>query len=184
MKIISGSLSGRRIKSPKGKITRPTSSRAKESLFNFLTHGLNLNFNQSQVLDLFAGSGALGIESLSRGAEFCSFVDNEINSIMSIKENLANLGLERQAYVKKCDATKINFKFKKSLDLIFSDPPYKNFSLTKIAIEKINKNKLINDKGIVVTELSSKDEIEAIEGFNLREKKIIGDTQFCIYSLN
>ncbi|MEC7960937.1 MAG: hypothetical protein VX163_00735, partial [Pseudomonadota bacterium] len=61
---------------------------------------------------------------------------------------------------------------------------YKNFSLTKIAIEKINKNKLINDKGIVVTELSSKDEIEAIEGFNLREKKIIGDTQFCIYSLN
>ena len=152
MKIISGSLSGRRIKSPKGKITRPTSSRAKESLFNFLTHGLNLNFNQSQVLDLFAGSGALGIESLSRGAEFCSFVDNEINSIIAIRENLANLGLERQAYVKKCDATKINFKF--------------------------------NDKGIVVTELSSKDEIEAIEGFNLREKKIIGDTQFCIYSLN
>ena len=112
------------------------------------------------------------------------FFCRQWNSIIAIRENLANLGLERQAYVKKCDATKINFKFKKPLDLIFSDPPYKNFSLTKIAIEKINKNKLINDKGIVVTELSSKDEIEAIEGFNLREKKIIGDTQFCIYSLN
>ena len=70
MKIISGNLSGRLIKSPKGRLTRPTSARAKESLFNFLVHGLRFNFDQVHVLDLFAGSGSLGIEALSRGAKF------------------------------------------------------------------------------------------------------------------
>ena len=184
MKIISGNLSGRLIKSPKGRATRPTSARAKESLFNFLVHGLKFNFSQTQVLDLFAGSGSLGIESLSRGAKFCSFIDNDTNSVITIKENLKNLNLEKRSFVKKCDATNINFKFKKPLDLIFSDPPYKNFSKTKIAIEKINKKKLINRKGIIVTELSSKDKIEMIEGFEVNKKKTIGDTQFCIYSLN
>ena len=184
MKIISGNLSGRSIKSPKGRVTRPTSARAKESLFNFLAHGLKFNFDQANVLDLFAGSGSLGIESLSRGAKFCSFIDNDMNSVTTIKDNLRYLGLEQQSFVKKCDATKINFKFKNSLDLIFSDPPYKNFSQTKIAIERINKKKLINDNGIIVTELSSKDETEAIEGFIINDKKNIGDTQFCIYSLN
>ena len=184
MKIISGNLSGRLIKSPKGRLTRPTSARAKESLFNFLVHGLRFNFDQVHVLDLFAGSGSLGIEALSRGAKFCSFIDNDVNSINTIKDNLRYLGLEKQGFVKKYDATKINFKFKSSLDLIFSDPPYKNFSQTKLAIERMNKKKLINDNGIIVTELSSKDETEAIEGFIINDKKIIGDTQFCIYSLN
>ena len=184
MKIISGCLSGRLIKSPKGSKTRPTSARAKESLFNFLAHGLKFNFDQAQVLDLFAGSGSLGIESLSRGAKFCSFIDNDINSIITIKDNLKNLNLEKQSFVKKCDATNINFKFRKPLDLIFSDPPYKNFSKTKIALEKINKKKLINKKGIVITELSSNDNIEMIEGFVVNKKKTIGNTQFCIYSLN
>ena len=184
MKIISGNLSGRVIKSPKGRVTRPTSARAKESLFNFLVHGLKFNFDQMHVLDLFAGSGSLGIEALSRGAKFCSFIDNDMNSITTIKNNLEYLGLEKKSFVKKYDATKINFKFKSSLDLIFSDPPYKNFSQTKIAIERINKKKLINDNGIIVTELSSKDETQTIEGFIINHKKIIGDTQFCIYSLN
>ena len=184
MKIISGNLSGRLIKSPKGRLTRPTSARAKESLFNFLVHGLRFNFDQVHVLDLFAGSGSLGLEALSRGAKFCSFIDNDVNSITTIKDNLRYLGLEKQGFVKKYDATKINFKFKSSLDLIFSDPPYKNFSQTKLAIERINKKKLINDNAIIVTELSSKEEAEAIEGFIINDKKIIGDTQFCIYSLN
>ena len=184
MKIISGNLSGRVIKSPKGRTTRPTSARAKESLFNFLVHGLKFNFDQMHVLDLFAGSGSLGIEALSRGAKFCSFIDNDMNSITTIKNNLKYLDLEKKSFVKKYDAMKINFKFKSSLDLIFSDPPYKNFSQTKIAIERINKKKLINDNGIIVTELSSKDETQAIEGFIINDKKIIGDTQFCIYSLN
>ena len=184
MKIISGNLSGRVIKSPKGRLTRPTSARAKESLFNFLVHGLKFNFDQMHVLDLFAGSGSLGIEALSRVAKFCSFIDNDMNSITTIKNNLKYLNLEKKSFVKKYDATKINFKFKSSLDIIFSDPPYKNFSQTKIAIERINKKKLINDNGIIVTELSSKDETQTIEGFIINDKKIIGDTQFCIYSLN
>ena len=184
MKIISGNLSGRVIKSPKGRVTRPTSARAKESLFNFLVHGLKFNFDQMHVLDLFAGSGSLGIEALSRGAKFCSFIDNDMNSITTIKNNLKYLDLEKKSFVKKYDAMKINFKFKSSLDLIFSDPPYKNFSQTKIAIERINKKKLINDNGIIVTELSSKYEADTIEGFIINDKKNIGDTQFCIYSLN
>ena len=144
MKIISGNLSGRSIKSPKGRVTRPTSARAKESLFNFLVHGLRFNFDQVHVLDLFAGSGSLGIEALSRGAKFCSFIDNDMNSITTIKDNLRYLGLEKQGFVKKYDAKIVpiyieriknnNFKIKIYKSLKFS----KEDSLESITL-KLNK---------------------------------------------
>lgn len=184
MKIIAGNLSGRLIKSPKGNKTRPTKSRAKESLFNFLIHGLNFNFQNTQVLDLFAGSGSLGIESLSRGSEFCSFIDNDSVSIRVISDNLKSLNLEKKSFVKKGDATKVNFNFKKPLDLIFSDPPYKDFYKTKIALEKLLQKDVINKNAIVITESLAKDQTQIIDGFFLNKKKIIGDTQFCIYCLN
>ena len=85
MKIIGGEFSGRVIHSPKGKNTRPTSSRVKESLFNFLIHGFGIDFEGMDILDIFAGSGSLGIEALSRGARFCNFID--IESGESIKLN-------------------------------------------------------------------------------------------------
>ena len=184
MKIIAGNLSGRLIKTPKGSKTRPTKSRAKESLFNFLIHGLNFNFQNTHVLDLFAGSGSLGIEALSRGSEFCSFIYNDTNSIRVILDNLNSLNLEKNSFVRKCDATKINFNFKKPLDLIFSDPPYEDFYKTKIALEKLLQKDAINKNAKVITELSSKDHIQIMDGFFLNKKKIIGDTQFCIYCLN
>jgi 16S rRNA (guanine966-N2)-methyltransferase len=94
MKIIGGEFSGRVIHSPKGKNTRPTSSRVKESLFNFLIHGFSVDFEGMDILDIFAGSGSLGIEALSRGARFCNFIDIESQAILAINNNIKSLKLE------------------------------------------------------------------------------------------
>ena len=180
MRIIGGNKARIRINPPKNLKLRPTTDRCKESLFNIINNDFDLD--QCEVLDLFSGTGNISYEFCSRGAKRVISVESNIKALNFIKKfsvengfNIETIRSDVFAYLKK-----IQSKF----DIIFSDPPYKNFSLTKIAIEKINKKKLINDKGIVVTELSSKDEIEAIEGFNLRKKKMIGETQFCIYSLN
>lgn len=185
MKIIGGEFSGRVISSPKGKNTRPTGARVKESLFNFLTHGFDIDFRGLNVLDIFAGSGSLGIEALSRGAKFCNFIDIESQAILSISNNIKSLNLEKRSNVRRSDVTKIDkyvMNDQNPVDLIFSDPPYKDSFKTKIAIEDFSKKGWINKKAIIIAESSTRDEVENIEGFEIAKKKNVGDTQLCIYS--
>ena len=185
MKIIGGEFSGRVISSPKGKNTRPTGARVKESLFNFLTHGFDIDFRGLNVLDIFAGSGSLGIEALSRGAKFCNFIDIESQAILSINNNIKSLNLEKRSNVRRSDVTKIDkyvMNDQNPVDLIFSDPPYKDSFKTKIAIEDFSKKGWINKKAIIIAESSTRDEVENIEGFEIAKKKNVGDTQLCIYS--
>ena len=185
MKIIGGEFSGRVISSPKGKNTRPTGARVKESLFNFLPHGFDIDFRGLNVLDIFAGSGSLGIEALSRGAKFCNFIDIESQAILSINNNIKSLNLEKRSNVRRSDVTKIDkyvMNDQNPVDLIFSDPPYKDSFKTKIAIEDFSKKGWINKKAIIIAESSTRDEVENIEGFEIAKKKNVGDTQLCIYS--
>lgn len=184
MKIIGGEFSGRVIHSPKGKNTRPTSSRVKESLFNFLIHGFGIDFEGMDILDIFAGSGSLGIEALSRGARFCNFIDIESQSILAIKNNIKSLGLEIKSNVRRSDVVKVDMhvmKDQRPVDLVFSDPPYKDSFKTKIAIEDFSKKGWISEKAIIIAESSSRDEIDNILGFEISKKKIVGDTQLCVY---
>ena len=184
MKIIGGEFSGRVIHSPKGKNTRPTSSRVKESLFNFLIHGFGVDFEGMDVLDIFAGSGSLGIEALSRGARFCNFIDIESQSILAINNNIKSLKLEKKSNVRRSDVIKIDrhvMKDQRPVDIVFSDPPYKDSFKTKIAIEDFAKKGWISKKAIIISESSSRDEVDNISGFEISKKKIVGDTQLCVY---
>ena len=123
MRVIAGHLGGRRLKAPKGRVTRPTSDRVREALFAMLG-----GVEGASVLDLFAGTGALGIEALSRGAEHAVFVERDPRVARVLKDNLASLGLDSEiAEVRCADALGVLRSArggKETYDLLFIDPPY------------------------------------------------------------
>lgn len=123
MRIIGGTLKRRALKSPKGDQTRPTTDRVRESLFNILE--ARFDIEGSRVLDLFAGTGALGLEALSRGAAKASFVESQPTIVRVLKENVKAFGLQKQARVVGMDVFKwLKNTQHEAFDLIFADPPY------------------------------------------------------------
>jgi len=126
MRIITGKFKGATIEAPKGLATRPTSDRVRQALFNVLEHGAPaVDFEGLRVLDLFAGSGALGLEALSRGARFCLFIEEDASARAAIRRNVEALGLTGATKIWRRDATKLGPANTASpFDLIFCDPPY------------------------------------------------------------
>lgn len=150
MRVIAGDFKGRKIEALKGDNTRPTSDKIKESVFNMLGQF----FEGGSALDLFAGSGNLGIESLSRGIEHVVFIDKEFSAVKVIKENLANFKLTERTEVYRNDAFKamsVLGKKGKTFDLIFLDPPYTKFDMTAI-LQEIVKQQLIKNAGLIMCE--------------------------------
>jgi 16S rRNA (guanine(966)-N(2))-methyltransferase RsmD len=150
LRVISGISKGFRLKAPKGKDTRPTEDRIKESLFNILGY----IDESSIVLDLFAGSGSIGIEFLSRGASKTYFVDKSYESIRCIKDNLKHTELEDYADIIKNDVFKAINLFKGKgirFNYIFIDPPYGKDLLGKV-LKRIWESDLLEDKGIIILE--------------------------------
>lgn len=126
MRLITGRFKGANIEAPQGLTTRPTSDRVRQALFNVLEHGAPaVDFEGLRVLDLFAGSGALGLEALSRGARFCLFIEEDANARAAIRRNVEALGLTGATKIWRRDATKLGPAGTLSpFDLIFCDPPY------------------------------------------------------------
>jgi 16S rRNA (guanine966-N2)-methyltransferase len=126
MRIIAGRFKGKPIDAPKGLGTRPTTDRVRESLFNVLEHGApRLDFEGSRVLDLFAGSGALGLEALSRGARYCLFIEEEASARAAIRRNVEALGLTGATKIWRRDAAKLGPAGNVApFGLVFCDPPY------------------------------------------------------------
>lgn len=151
LQVIGGSLKRKKLKSPTGLLTRPTSSRLREALFNICQHDIE----GARFLDLFAGSGAMGIEALSRGAKMAVFVDNDRSSIQCIQTNLRDLELTDSARVVKGDVLAQLPKLG-SYDLIYVDPPYseKNESISYSAevLKIIDRSQLLNPDGILFIE--------------------------------
>ena len=154
MRIISGDKKGFKLKAPKGMDTRPTEDRVKESLFNILG---TIN-GDSIVLDLFSGSGSIGIEFLSRGAKFAYFIDNSHLSISTIKENISHTKFEEKSKIIKGDSIKIikfldreNIKF----DYVYIDPPYGK-NLIEKALESISKIDILNNNSLLILEHDKK----------------------------
>ncbi|MDF2545726.1 MAG: rsmD [Anaerosolibacter sp.] len=181
LRVIAGKLRGRKIKAPDGMHTRPTTDRVKESIFSMIYPYII----DSTVLDLFAGSGSLGIEALSRGAEKAYFVDNNKQSLSIVKENLINLGLLDQSIVLLAEAMKAlkDISLKDQIfDIIFLDPPYmKGFIIP--CIETIKENGLLNIDGIIVIEHNVEDVLPAEVGDLIKIKdRRYGDTNISIYS--
>ena len=150
MRVIAGDFKGRQIHAVKGNHTRPTADKIKENAFNIMGQF----FTGGRVLDLFAGSGNLGIEALSRGMDHAVFIDVNVNAIKVIKANISNLKLQERTEVYRNDAFKaLDVLAKKgaTFDLIFLDPPYGKIAMTEL-LEVIVTTGLLNDNGLVMCE--------------------------------
>jgi 16S rRNA (guanine(966)-N(2))-methyltransferase RsmD len=159
MRIITGIAKGRVILAPEGLDTRPTSDRVKEALFNIISKKVPA----SKVLDLFAGTGNLGLEALSRGAETCIFAEKNNSTYKILEKNVDNLGFGGNCELYKMDAIELlsNLgKRNKKYDIIFLDPPY-SMGLVEKSIELINKQMLLAENGIIISE---HDEGENVQG--------------------
>ena len=149
MRVITGSARGRRLRELEGFETRPTTDRVKESIFNII----QFRVEGRRVLDLFAGTGQMGIEALSRGAKSATFVDRRSDAVRLVKENLALCRLEEGARVIQGDALDFLSRTEETFDLIFLDPPYGS-GLLKNALERIAKFDILSDHGIILCETS------------------------------
>ncbi len=175
MKVVGGAARGRKLKVPKGMSVRPTAARVKESLFNILRH----DFSGLRVLDLFAGSGNLSIEALSRGAVEAVLVDESARAAAAIRENLTLLELPGRARVWVAPVARALRKLDQGgekFDLIFLDPPYDK-GLATMTLETIGKSSLLSPNGIVVVEHSGREAIKAGYGdLILNDRRRYGDT--------
>lgn len=147
MRVISGSARGRRLKELKGMDTRPTTDKVKEAMFNILQFELE----GRRMLDLFSGTGQLGIEALSRGAEHCTFVDARRDAAALIRENLKATGLSDQSRVVQGDALAFLASCKERFDMILLDPPYQT-DLLERSLEAISRIDILREHGIIVCE--------------------------------
>jgi 16S rRNA (guanine(966)-N(2))-methyltransferase RsmD len=180
MRIIAGTARGRKIEAPEGKNTRPTLDRVRENLFNIL----QMNIRGSRVLDLFAGSGALSIEALSRGAESATMVDSDRNANRIQRKNLESLGFAGQAEVLLRDWKQAAMELTREgrrYDLVFLDPPYRMTDLREVfsALEG-----LLEEDGIVILEHEAKAEISAGDAFSETDRRQWGYCGVSFYRLS
>ena len=147
MRIISGLARGRKLKEPQGLDTRPTTGKVKESLFNIIQFELE----GRRVLDLFAGTGQLGLEALSRGAEHCTFVDQRREAAALVRENIALCRFESQSRVAQEEALSFLACCRERFDVVFLDPPYQSGLLEK-TLERLTQFDILREHGIIVCE--------------------------------
>ena len=147
MRVISGTARGRRLGELKGMDTRPTTDKVKESLFNII----QFDIEGRRVLDLFGGTGQLGIEALSRGAEHCTFVDQRRDAAQLIRDNLRAAGLSERGKVIQGDSLAFLQSCREKFDLIFLDPPYAADLLDR-ALETISSIDILSEYGIIICE--------------------------------
>lgn len=182
MRVISGKARGLKLNTPKNEDVRPTTDRVKESLFNII----NSYIMDSNVLDLFAGTGSLGIECLSRGAKGCTFVDISKDSIDIVKSNIKRARVEEDSFIINSDFKTAIDKLKmqnSKFDIVFMDPPYyKNMFIE--SIEKIDNSNLLNEEGIIVIEHDSDDSFpEKLGRLEKTRDKKYGNTTLTFYKL-
>jgi len=183
LRVIAGEYKGRRLDPIEGRDIRPTSDMVKESLFNILGDAVI----DSAFLDLFSGTGGIGIEALSRGAKHVVFIDSGIKSIKVLRGNLNRLNIKDCAEVYNTDyGTAINklHEHGKSFDLIFIDPPY-SMGMAESALKEIDNKNILTQSGLIVVEHDSKEDMPQKVGklFLYRFKKY-GNTILSFYSID
>ncbi len=182
MRIVAGKFKGREIKGPESGVTRPTSDRVRESLFNILAHGVEgFSLEDVRVMDLFAGTGALGLEAISRGAKYCCFVDEDAGARGVIRSNADAYGVIGQTRIWRRDATDLGPCAPQSpYGLIFADPPYGR-GLGEKALVSVIKGGWLAAGGVLVLEESEKAVVAEVAGLVLLDQRSYGDTQVRIY---
>ena len=171
MKVISGTLKGRKIDGYNLDGTRHTMDRVKESLFAMIQNYID----ESICLDLFSGSGNLGIEAISEGANFVYFNDNNKKAVEVIKSNIKNFNIIEKSKVLNMNYKKVlNELNGQKIDIIFLDPPYKTNYIEE-SIKIINSNNLLSNTGIIVCESSDLNKIIYTDDFQILKEKKYGD---------
>ncbi|HVY87126.1 MAG TPA: 16S rRNA (guanine(966)-N(2))-methyltransferase RsmD [Caulobacterales bacterium] len=176
MRIVGGTFKGRALAAPAGRATRPTSDRAREALFNILAHAeWSPGVEGRRVLDLFAGSGALGFEALSRGAAFALLVDTDEAARGAIRENIEALGLFGVTRLHRRSATDLGLKpagLGAPFDLVFLDPPYGK-GLGEQALARLEDGQWIGPDALIVFECGA-DEAPQTPGFAMLDERTYG----------
>jgi len=175
MRIIAGSRKGHRIAAPPGRATRPTSDRVRENVFNIVAPWVG----DALVLDLFAGSGAMGLEALSRGAARAVFVESDTQACRSINENLDGLRLTG-AQVLCQDVSHFLHQERRAFDLVFCDPPYDQLDRRLPELARAAPRVLADD-GLLVLESSSRDPEPALEGLEPKSSRRYGAARITLF---
>lgn len=174
MRIISGAHRGRTLVAPEGQGTRPTADRTRQALFNVLEHAAFApEIQGARVIDLFAGSGALGLEALSRGAGFCLFVETDAEARGAIRDNVEALGLFGATRIHRRDATDLGVKPGADgpvFNIAFLDPPYRK-GLGEAALSELAKGGWLAPDALIVLEKGVDEDAPAVEGFEVLDAR-------------
>jgi 16S rRNA (guanine966-N2)-methyltransferase len=180
MRIVGGRLRGRALVAPTSNAVRPTADRLREALFNILAHAYGDPVTGARVLDLFAGTGALGLEALSRGAAFALFVDDGAQARALMRENVAALGLGGVSKIFRRDATRLGAAHPlEPFSLAFLDPPY-GHGLAEQALASAHAGGWLAPDALVVVEEAAKAGVVAPAGFDELERRVYDDTALIV----
>lgn len=174
MRIISGRFRGRVIKMPDSKLVRPTTDKVKESLFNILIN--QIDFDGIKVCDIYAGSGSLGLEALSRGAAEVHFIEKNFPVQKNLAENIKALGAEKDCRIFKMEAVAFSkVAVHDKYDLILADPPFFKDDIHAV-VKNLLENNFLNDEGRIIIERSVQTEENDKENFGIEPFRKIGDS--------
>jgi 16S rRNA (guanine966-N2)-methyltransferase len=177
MRIVGGELGGRRLATPRSDAIRPSSDRLRQALFDMLAHGHGDPVSGARVLDLFAGTGALGLEALSRGARFVLFVEEDAAARALIRENIEALGLTGRTRIFRRDATRLGEAGTiEPFSLLFADPPYGR-GLGERALTAARAGGWLVPGALAVLEERADVSVAPVEGFAVVDRRRVGDSQ-------
>ena len=183
MRITAGKFKGRALTAPKDMSIRPTSDKARQAVFNILEHrdfGFAFDLEGLRVVDLFAGTGALGIEAVSRGARYCLFIDDAARSRALIRENVEALGLTGATKIWRRDAASLGPRDTLTpFDLAFLDPPYRK-NLIAPALAGLRDGKWLNAPALLVAEMAEDEILPSLDGYQILNDRVYGDTRVAI----
>jgi 16S rRNA (guanine966-N2)-methyltransferase len=184
MRIVGGKLRGRALKSPSSQAIRPTSDKLRESIFNILVHAYGNPIEGARVLDLFAGTGALALEALSRGAKFALFLDEDAEARGIIRENVEKLSLTGVTKIFRRDAAKLGeIGVFAPFDLVFCDPPYGK-GLAEQSLASARAGKWLSPNALLVVEEAVRSGFKAPDGFEELERREYGDSEIIFLKLS
>ena len=183
MRITAGTFGGRALAPPKDLSVRPTSDKVRQAVFNMLEHrdfGIGFALQGVRVVDLFAGTGAMGLEALSRGARYCLFVDDSAASRALIRQNVEAFGLTGATKIWRRDAAALGpLDTLAPFGLAFLDPPYRK-NLIAPALDGLHKGGWLTRPALVVAEMAEEENVPGADGFEALDERAFGDTRVVI----
>lgn len=181
MRIVGGEFRGRRLATPSGLAVRPTADRLRQTLFDILAHGQGNRVRGARVLDLFAGTGALGLEAMSRGAAYVLFVENDAEARALVRRNVEALGLTGHTRIFRRDAADLGPAGNiVPFDLVFADPPYRQ-GLGERALAGAVAGGWLSEDAVAILEESVAVEVAPIPGLEPIDRRHVGDSQLLFF---